>query len=162
MAVCTVWSEYCGESISFGPFPEFPGFMDQGFQVQWCGRERRGYSNPEGHPEERGEYGQQRWGAGAWGLEALYILWGLQTIIPCPFSNQHENHLFFFFFFFGCAWGMWKFLGQGSNPSHSSDHNEFLTAGPPGDSSFILKERSLFLLLCYIYPIIFLFPVSLR
>ena len=99
MAVCTVWSEYCGESISFGPFPEFPGFMDQGFQVQWCGRERRGYSNPEGHPEERGEYGQQRWGAGAWGLEALYILWGLQTIIPCPFSNQHENHLFFFFFF---------------------------------------------------------------
>lgn len=47
--------EFCGESIFLGPFPEFPGLMDQGVQVQWCGRERCGYSDPESHPEERGE-----------------------------------------------------------------------------------------------------------
>ena len=29
----------------------------------------------------------------------------------------------FFFFFFGCAHRMWKFLGQGSNPHHSSDQS---------------------------------------
>ena len=34
------------------------------------------------------------------------------------------------FFFFGCTPGMWKFLGQGSNWSHSSDntvHNCWVT-----------------------------------
>ena len=39
----------------------------------------------------------------------------------------------------GHAWGMWKFLGQGSNPSHSSSDNaKSLTTRPPGNSSTIL------------------------
>ena len=41
---------------------------------------------------------------------------------------------FFFFFFFGCDHGMWKFLGQGSIPSHSNDNAKSLTTRPPGNS----------------------------
>lgn len=37
------------------PFPEFSGVMDQGVQVQRSGRQRRGGSDPQGHPAERGE-----------------------------------------------------------------------------------------------------------
>ena len=33
------------------------------------------------------------------------------------YSSSCKVHLFFF----GPAWSMWKFLGQGSNPCHSSD-----------------------------------------
>ena len=33
----------------------------------------------------------------------------------------------YYFFFFGCAQGMWKFLGQGLNLSHSSDNARSLT-----------------------------------
>ena len=42
---------------------------------------------------------------------------------------------FFFFFFFGCTPGIWKFLGQGSNPNHSCGSARSLThsatAGTP-------------------------------
>ena len=37
-------------------------------------------------------------------------------------------------FCFGHAHDMWKFPGQGSNPSHSSDSAGSLTTGPPGKS----------------------------
>ena len=45
-------------------------------------------------------------------------------------------------FLFGHAYGMWKFLGQGSNPCHSSDPSHHsnsagtLTTRPPGNSIF--------------------------
>ena len=45
-----------------------------------------------------------------------------------------------YFFFFDLLWGMWKFLGEGSNsshgsdPSHSSDNTKSLPAEPPGNS----------------------------
>ena len=35
---------------------------------------------------------------------------------------------------FGCACDMHKFQGQGSNPSHNSDHAESLTSRPSGNS----------------------------
>ena len=50
-------------------------------------------------------------------------------------SSRNKNYLFFFvllswvdfispfflsFFFFGCSFGMWNFLGQESNPHHST------------------------------------------
>ena len=37
-------------------------------------------------------------------------------------------------FFFGHAHSMWKFLGQGSNLSHSSDKVKSLTIRPLGNS----------------------------
>ena len=39
-----------------------------------------------------------------------------------------------FFFFYGHTFSMWKFPGQGSNLSHSSDNTESLTTTPPGNS----------------------------
>ena len=45
-----------------------------------------------------------------------------------------KSFLFFFSFSFGCTRGMQKFLGQGSNLSHSSDNTESLTARLPGNS----------------------------
>ena len=44
------------------------------------------------------------------------------------------SRFFFFFFFFA----MWKFPGQGSNLSQSSDNTESLTTRPPGNSQIIL------------------------
>ena len=41
---------------------------------------------------------------------------------------------FLFFFFFCCTLSIWKFLGQGLNPSHSSDIAGSLTTRPPGNS----------------------------
>ena len=39
------------------------------------------------------------------------------------FSVFHtQTFFFFFFFFFGHTCSMWKFLGQGLNPCHSSDN----------------------------------------
>ena len=32
-----------------------------------------------------------------------------------------DVYFHFFFFFFACACGTWKFLGQGLNPSYSSN-----------------------------------------
>ena len=39
-----------------------------------------------------------------------------------------------FIYLFGCAYGMQKFLGQGSSLSHSGDNTESLTARPLGNS----------------------------
>ena len=36
--------------------------------------------------------------------------------------------------FIGCTQGMWKFLGQGWNPCHSSDNTRSLTVRPSGNS----------------------------
>ena len=53
-------------------------------------------------------------------------------------------------FFFGCTRGMWKFVGQESNPnhssdlSHSSDNAESLTTEPPGNSWRFIDLFSLF------------------
>ena len=55
--------------------------------------------------------------------------WGiLKCILPEreTFVLALISFFFFFFFFglgffFGCAHGMWKFLGQGSNPRYNSD-----------------------------------------
>lgn len=46
-------------------------------------------------------------------------------------------------FCFCQAWGIWEFLGQGSNPIHSSDNAvsliaESLTVGPPVNSIVFL------------------------
>ena len=44
--------------------------------------------------------------------------------------------------YLGRACGMWKFLGQGANPSHISDRARSSTARPPGNSLahvFLLK-----------------------
>ena len=50
--------------------------------------------------------------------------------------NEHFIlFLFCFVLFFGHTLGMWKFLAQGSNPSHSSDIAQSLTTRPPGNSS---------------------------
>lgn len=46
-----------------GPFPEFPGLMDQRIQVQWSGRQRCCDFDPEGHPAERGEWGGRSLGS---------------------------------------------------------------------------------------------------
>ena len=47
-----------------------------------------------------------------------------------------------FSFSFGHTVDMWKFPGQGSNPSHSCDNAGSLTVRPPGNSSkdFLSKE----------------------
>ena len=42
---------------------------------------------------------------------------------------------FFIFYFFGCTCSLWKFLGQGSNLSHSRDHARSLTTRLPGNSN---------------------------
>jgi len=49
-------------------------------------------------------------------------------------------YIYFFFFFFGHTHGMWKLPGQESNPRHSSDNTNSITARPPGNSqtSFIV------------------------
>ena len=44
---------------------------------------------------------------------------------PTP-NHPYQGHLVtgrscYIFFFFGHTLGMWKFLGQGSNPSHNSN-----------------------------------------
>ena len=47
------------------------------------------------------------------------------------------------FVFGGGGWAcMWKFLGQGSNPSHSSDSARFLTSRSPGNS-LVVSQRLL-------------------
>lgn len=48
-------------------------------------------------------------------------------------------------FFFGCTCGMWKFLGQGSNPCHSSDNTGSLTRYAPHENNCVylnLKRSS--------------------
>ena len=47
---------------------------------------------------------------------------------------KHFNYIFWIFG--GCALGMKKFLGQGSNLCHSSDNARSLTARPLGNSHF--------------------------
>ena len=54
---------------------------------------------------------------------------GLCTLRPhfAKELNKRDNRIgldffFFFFFFPGCTQDMWKFLGQGLNPNHSSDN----------------------------------------
>ena len=53
---------------------------------------------------------------------------------------------FIFFPFFGHLWGIWKFLGQGSNPQHSADNARSLTVRPSGNSFFPLPLPSFLLL----------------
>ena len=52
------------------------------------------------------------------------------------FLQTPSHHCFFFFFYY--AHGIWKFLGQGLNLSHSSDNAMSLTNGPPGNSFIYL------------------------
>ena len=59
--------------------------------------------------------------------------------------NEHFIlFLFCFVLFFGHTLGMWKFLAQGSNPSHSSDIAQSLTTRPPGNSSNLGFEDFVF------------------
>ena len=65
-------------------------------------------------------------------LASAYISGLILFVLP-SFPTPPANHtritwrtttraeLLFFFFFFGHACGIWKFQGQGSNPSHNSD-----------------------------------------
>ena len=47
-----------------------------------------------------------------------------------------NNGYYLFIYLFGYTLGMWKFLGQGLNPNHSSDNTKSLIARPPGNSLF--------------------------
>ena len=58
-------------------------------------------------------------------------LFASHSLNVCPF-----NFLFVFSFVFGCAHGMQKFPGQGSDLHHSSDNAGSLTTKPPGNSTF--------------------------
>ena len=51
----------------------------------------------------------------------------------CVNPNLYQTELFFFFFFFPCTCGIRKFLGQGSNLSHSSDNTGSLTHWATGE-----------------------------
>ena len=68
---------------------------------------------------------------------------GFLVVLACS-RNRHSLILitiysFLFIYFFGHSHGMQKFLGQGSNPGHSSDNARSLTAQPPGNSLSCLK-----------------------
>ena len=53
---------------------------------------------------------------------------GIQDIHSGQMSTANCTHMFFVLvWFFGCIHGMWKFLSQGSNQHHSSDHTRSLT-----------------------------------
>ena len=47
-----------------------------------------------------------------------------------------------FLFLFGCAWGMWKFLGGGLNPNRSSENAKSLMVGHQGTSYYIFSFSS--------------------
>lgn len=50
------------------------------------------------------------------------------TWVQQGWRPQHKHtKIHFFFLFFGHTHGIWKFLGQGSNPSHSSTNARDLT-----------------------------------
>ena len=51
----------------------------------------------------------------------LHIPFPLRELWKFSESRNYYSH------FFGCAHGMWKFLGQGWNPRHSSDNAGSLT-----------------------------------
>ena len=57
--------------------------------------------------------------------------------------SRNRSKFFFYFYFFGSAQGMGNFLGQGSNPSHSSDNAGSLTARLPGNCrrEFLNREN---------------------
>ena len=71
---------------------------------------------------------------------------------------MHSQFFFFSFFFFGGGGytrGMQKFLGQGSNPSYSSDNAESLTTRPPRNStSFSLDTKICSIVFIHRYNII--------
>ena len=79
-------------------------------------------------------------------LSACTVITQAFRTLVLPSLSHSQNlgtvlRLFLFYFiFFGCICGMWKFLGQISNLSHSSD-NARLTARPLGSSYsyFFLK-----------------------
>ena len=50
-------------------------------------------------------------------MSSQTLRWVLKFLTMSPF----DFFFFFFFFFFGCHQGIWKFLGQGLNPSQSFD-----------------------------------------
>ena len=57
----------------------------------------------------------------------LFVDFLIMAILSCVSFLLHLSiFLLFFFFFFGCTHGMWKLLGQGLKPRHSSDpsHSE--------------------------------------
>ena len=65
----------------------------------------------------------------------------MATVLDCA---ALEIQSLFFFFFFGCTCGIWKFVGQGPNLSHSCDDlcyncgntgslTHYTTAGTPRD-----------------------------
>ena len=52
-----------------------------------------------------------------------------------PISRKFGHFLLFYVYivFWPLPWQMFKFLGQGSNLSHSRDHTRSLTTRPPGN-----------------------------
>ena len=83
----------------------------------------------------------RQWKGGT--LEAC-TTWGRWTLKIMLFKEAHTKvHAtwVFFFFFFLFAHGMQNFLGQGSNPCHSSDNVGSFTTRPPGNTLwFCLSE----------------------
>ena len=78
----------------------------------------------------------------------IRILLCLNTHMLMMLGKSKKSHLkefFFFFFFLAIPSSMWKFPGQGSylshssNPSHSSDNAQPSTAKPPENSGRNLK-----------------------
>ena len=55
--------------------------------------------------------------------------------LSCPF-------FFILFYFFGCACGIQKFMGQGSNPSQQQWQRQILNR-PPGNSQFSILRSNL-------------------
>ena len=54
----------------------------------------------------------------------IYVI----STLGVPYHKSQNIHFYlvyksFSLFFFGCVHGMWKFLGQGSNPCHSSSQS---------------------------------------
>ena len=59
-------------------------------------------------------------------LKNFYNFW-IPFIIYVDSTFMFVFRSFFFFFFFGQTHGMWKFLGQGSNPCHRCGNTESIT-----------------------------------
>ena len=75
--------------------------------------------------------------------------------------------IFTYLFILGLAHSMWNFLGQGSNPSHSSDNTRSLTPRLPGNSIILFFKttsgHNLHFLKCtHFFSFLWLFPWHLE
>ena len=125
--------------------PRFPGSL-------WAlGRRREGLWR---EPRVQGAFGEEVKDEGAGGagrpqgagccafLGDLPRTWDL---IPFwqnrgPGRSSYSTPVFRFWFCFGCTHGMWEFLGQGSNPCHSSNPNH---CSDNGESVICCAKRKL-------------------